>query len=145
MSTGNPSMRLALAAAVTALCLALAPITLAAKGGGGSKGGGGKPTAGAGTISLVLMDSTDGVAHYGQRVTFNVSTTATSEPWVNLKCYQNGALVAEGWEGFFEGSINDGVFGLYSPQWTGGDADCTANLTMPDRRVITSTSFHVYP
>jgi hypothetical protein len=141
MSTGNPPFRLAVAAAVAALCLALGPTALAAKGGGG-----GKPSrGGTGTISLVLLDSTDGVAHWGQRVTFNVSTTATNEPWVNLRCYQSGTLVSEGWEGFFAGSLDDGVFGLYSPKWTGGDADCTARLTTPQWAELASTSFHVYP
>jgi hypothetical protein len=141
MSKGNPSTRLAVAAAAAALCLALAPTALGAKGAGGK----GKPRGGTGTITLVLLDSTDGMAHYGQRVTFNVSTTATTEPWVNLRCYQNRALVAEGWEGFFEGALSDGVFGLYSAKWVGGDADCTAYLTKPDGTVITSTSFHAYP
>ncbi len=106
--------------------------------GGGTGGGSG------GTISLVLVDSTDGQAHWGQTVTFNVSTTATNQPWVNLNCYQNGVLVAQGWEGFFAGSLDDQMFRLYSPQWTGGEADCTANLTTPQWTVLASTSFHVY-
>jgi len=53
-------------------------------------------------------------------------------------------LVAQGWEGFFAGSLDDQMFGLYSPQWTGGEADCTANLTTPPWMVLASTSFHVY-
>jgi hypothetical protein len=119
---------------------------LAAKGGNGGGGhGGGKPTAGTGTISLVLVDSTDGLAHYGQWVTFNVSTTATTEPWVNLKCWQSGTLVAEGWNGYFERSITGVNFGLYSPAWTSGAADCTAYLTTPQKSVLGWTSFHVEP
>jgi hypothetical protein len=101
-------------------------------------------TSGGGTISLVLLNSTDGQAHWGQTVTFNVSTTATDQPWGNLNCYQNGVLVAQGWEGFFAGSLDDQMFRLYSPQWTGGEADCTANLTTPQWTVLASTSFHVY-
>ena len=97
-----------------------------------------------GSISLVLLDSTDGCAHYGQSVTFNVSTTATTEPWVNLKCYQNGVLVAEGWNGYFDRSLTGRNFGLYSPSWTGGAADCTASLTTPQKAQLASTSFHVY-
>jgi hypothetical protein len=107
--------------------------------GGGSGGSGG-----GGTITVVLVNSTDGQAHWGQTVTFDVSTTATDQPWVNLNCYQNGVLVAQGWEGFFAGSLDDQMFGLYSPQWTGGEADCTANLTTPQWAVLASTSFHVY-
>jgi len=131
--------RLALMAAVAALCLSLAPRALAAPGGGGkpSKGG-------TGTISLVLLNSTDGLAHYGQTVTFNISTTATTQPWVNLRCFQNGALVAQGWNGYFDGSLTGRNFGLAAPSWTGGAADCTAYLTTPDWTRLASTSFHVY-
>jgi hypothetical protein len=105
--------------------------------GSGSSGSGG-------TISLVLLNSTDGQAHWGQLVTFDISTTATDQPWVNLQCYQNGALVAQGWEGFFDGSLSDRIFGLYSQQWTGGEADCTAYLDTPQWTALASTSFHVY-
>lgn len=134
------SVRIAVLAAVAALCLVFAPTALAGKRPGGGK----PPRGGTGTISLVLLDSTDGLAHYGQRVTFNVSTTTTDQPWVNLKCYQGGALVSEGWEGFFASSLDDGIFGLYSPQWSGGAADCTAWLTTPQWTQLGSTSFHVY-
>jgi hypothetical protein len=133
-------VRIALIAAVAALFLAFVPAALAAK-----PPGGGKPRPGGGTITLVLLNSTDGLPHYGQWVTFNISTTATSEPWVNLKCYQNGVLVAEGWNGYFDRSITGRNFGLYSPSWTGGAADCTARLTTPQRAELASTSFHVYP
>lgn len=140
MPMTKPPVRFALMAAlVAALCLAFAPTALAGKRGGGGKGGGG-----GGSISLVLLNSTDGLPHYGQTVTFNISTTATTEPWVNLKCYQNGVLVAEGWNGYFEGSLTGRNFGLYSPMWTGGAADCTAWLTTPQWTQLASTSFHVY-
>ncbi len=113
-----------------------------AAGGGGGKKGGGSPSAS--SISLVLVDSTDGVAHYGQTVTFAISTTATSQPWVHLQCYQSGTLVAEGWDGYFDGSLSGRDFGLYSPSWTGGAADCTGSLTDPNWTVLAQTSFHVY-
>jgi hypothetical protein len=139
MSTKQP-VRFALIAALVVLCLASsAPAALAGKGGKGPK-----PPAGTGSITLVLVNSTDGLAHYGQTVTFDVSTTATDEPWVNLKCYQGGVLVAEGWAGYFDRSITGRNFGLYSPSWTGGAADCTAFLMTPQRAVLASTSFHVY-
>ena len=83
---------------------------------------------------------------YGDVVTFDVFTDATARPWVNLKCYQGGTLVAEGWDGFFVGALGDRLFGLYSPSWTGGAADCTADLLMRvnDRwKQLASTSFHV--
>ena len=84
--------------------------------------------------------------HYGDAVTFTISTTVTDQPWVNLKCYQGGTLVAEGWDGFFAGALGDRLFGLYSPAWTGGAADCTAWLVDYANgrwKQLASTSFHV--
>jgi hypothetical protein len=87
-----------------------------------------------------------GGPHYGDTVTFDVTTTATSYPFVNLTCYQNGGLVAQGSAGFFAGALGNGTFGLYSPKWTGGAADCTAYLDMYSHgkwKHLASTSFHV--
>jgi hypothetical protein len=116
-------------------------------GGGGHHGGGGAGTGGTGTIALVMVTdvNSNGTPNYLDAVTFNISTTATTQPWVNLQCSQNGVLVAQGWNGFFVGSITGRNFGLYSPQWTGGAADCTAYLTTPQWAVLASTSFHVDP
>lgn len=130
---------------VTALTFGLiAGTSLAAKGGNGG-GKPPKPGSGSGTIAMVMVDASDAVANWGDLVTFNVSTTATSEPWVNLKCWQNGTLVAEGWNGYFERSMTGRIFGLYSASWTGGAADCTAYLTTPRHAILASTSFHVEP
>jgi hypothetical protein len=129
------AFRVALIAALFALVVAV-PTAFA-----------GKPGAG-GTISLVLLESTDGLPHYGQRVTFEVSTTATEKPFVNLRCYQNGALVGQSWEGFFADSLDDGIFVLGgSNAWQGGAADCTATLNKYTKRgwqQLAATSFHVY-
>jgi hypothetical protein len=130
---------------ITALTFGLiAGTSFAAKGG---RGGGKPPKPGSGTstIAMVMVDGTDTAANWGDWVTFNVTTTATSEPWVNLKCWQNGALVAEGWNGFFERSLTGRIFGLYSASWTSGAAECTAYLTTPTWAVLGSTSFHVEP
>jgi len=131
------SARIVTVVTVTALCLSLAPSALAGKG---SR----KPPSGTSSISLVLVNSTDGLAHYGQTVRFNVSSTQTDQPWVNLLCSQNGKQVLERWNGYFEGSLTGRDFGLYSGQWTGGAADCTAWLTTPQWTRLASTSFHVY-
>jgi hypothetical protein len=141
MTGKAPSLRFVLTAAIAALLLAFVPTALAGKGHGGKAHGG---TTGSGTISLVLLNSTDGLAHYGQQVTFTISTASTSQPWVHLKCYQNGVLVGEGWNGYFVGSLTGRNFTLASPQWTSGAADCTAALTTPQWTVLASTSFHVY-
>lgn len=117
----------------------------------GNKSGGGKPSkGGTGTISLapiVVDNNGDGLPNYNDSVTFNISTTATTQPWVNLKCFQNSILVAEGWKGYFDGSLDTNRnFSLNSPKWTGGAADCTAYLTKPDlSTVLSSTTFHVNP
>jgi hypothetical protein len=136
------------------LALALVPAAgLAAKGasagkpgGSGNPGGGG----GGGTISLVLLDSTDGLPHYGQRVTFDVSTTATSYPYVTLKCSKNGSVVYQASKGIFPTSLGQ-VFTLGpTPSWQGGDADCTATLADWDsyskngkKTPLASMDFHV--
>ncbi len=118
-------------------------------GGGGSGGhhGTGGTTGGGGTISLAQLVKDvngDGLPNWGDTVTFNVSTTATDQPWVNLKCSQNGVVVAQGWNGYFVGSLTGRDFGLYSGYWSGGAADCTAYLTNPQWTVLASTSFQVY-
>src|SRR2546428_13329279 len=47
----------------------------------------------ASSFSLVVVNSTDGLAHWGRHVSFAVSTSATTEPHVALKCSQKGGLV----------------------------------------------------
>ena len=149
-----PAARIAFVAAFLALALALVPAALANKPGGGgghNGGGGGGTTGGSGTISLMLLNSTDGLAHYGQRVTFSVSTTSTLYPWVDVKCSQNGAVVYHQANGIFRTSLNQ-IFTLGpTPSWTGGDADCVAALQNWDSyskngsiSTITTISFHAY-
>ena len=117
-------------------------------GGGGHKGGGGT-TGGSGTISLaspLVVDANgNGTSNWADVVSFTISTTATTEPWVNLVCSQNGVVVAQGWNGYFAGSITSRNFGLYSGYWTSGAADCVAYLTTPTWSRLGSTSFHVDP
>ena len=136
--------RIALVAAFI-IALALVPTGLAGKGGGGKPGGGN--TGGTGTISLVLLNSTDGLAHYGQKVTFAVSTTATSQPFVVLKCYRSGTLVYELANGIFPTSLGQ-VFTLGpTPSWSSGAADCTASLQNWSGRTpatLATLNFHVY-
>lgn len=81
-------------------------------------------------LSLVLLNSTDGVAHYGQQVTFEVSTTATDRPYVKLNCYQGSTWVYWASAGFFDGYPWPWTrnFTLSSDYWTGGPADCTAEM-----------------
>jgi hypothetical protein len=141
--------RIAHAAQIGALVLALAlvPAALAAKGGGGGKPSGG----GSSSISLapLVYDANgNGLPNYGDALLFKVSTTATTQPWVNLRCRQNGVEVLNAWNGYFDGALNySWNFGLGSAAWQGGAADCTAYLDMANGRSgwtqLSSLSFHV--
>jgi hypothetical protein len=138
--------RIAHAASLVALVLALAlvPAALAAKGGGGTPGSGGTSSI-SGPV-MVTDTGTPGLS-FGDSVTFNVSTTATAQPYVNVLCYQNGALVMNSWNGFFDQALNPTRnFALYSPSWQSGAADCTAWVDMYTKlgtSQLASTSFHV--
>jgi hypothetical protein len=127
----------------------LAGTAFAGKGGSHGKPGGGGTTSGGGTIALatplVVDRNGNGGPNWNDVVTFNIQTTATTQPWVNLVCSRNGTVIAQGWDGYFEGSLTSRDFGLASPQWTSGAADCTAYLTTPTWSRLASTSFHVDP
>jgi hypothetical protein len=109
--------------------------------GGGGKGGGG-------TISLVMVtdNNSDGLPNWGDTVTFNISTTATAQPYVHLVCSGNG-VGYDSWRGFFVGSLDTNRnFILSSGGWTSGTADCTATLGMYTKHgfsQLASMSFHV--
>jgi hypothetical protein len=127
------------------LVLLLAPVALAGKGGNA-----GKPSGGSSTLALVVLDPDDGGANYGEQVTFELYTNATDQPYVDVLCYQNGALVYSGQAGFFDGYPWPWtqVFTLSSNAWTGGAADCTAALRYWDGRRLrdlTTLGFSVSP
>ena len=138
--------RIALTVAIGALVLTLVPVAFAGKGGGG-----GKPSGGGGsTLNLVVVSSpvNDGLPHYAGQVTFNVSTTATTQPSVKLNCYQGGVLVAYSSAGFYPSYPWPWAqtFTLASGDWTGGAADCTASLYYYNGKGYTTLkaiSFHV--
>ena len=91
---------------------------------------GGRTSSTGSSLSLVLLNSTDGSAHYGQQVTFKVSTTATDQPFVELDCYQSGDWVYWASAGFFPSYPWQWAqdFTLRSDHWTGGAAQCSARL-----------------
>ena len=135
--------------ALLVVALVLAPAALAGKGGGGAKGHGGSGTTAGGTIDLVLLDSTDGLAHWGQRVTYTVSTTATVYPYVSTTCYKGTTLVLSTSAGFFPSYPwpDAQIVPLKTQVWTGGDADCTARLYSMDggrQTILKTLSFHAY-
>ena len=133
-------------ALVTALlALVAAPAAFAGKGGGGKPSGGGT-TGGSGSLTLVLLNSTDGVAHQGQSVTFNVSTTSTDRPFVRLDCYQGGTWVYTASAGFFPDYPWSKEFPLSSSAWTSGAASCTATMYMTkDGSRVTNLATLTFP
>ena len=142
--TSHTVMALAEASLVALLVVGLmAGTAFAGKGDGGKPGGGGST---GGTIAMVPMDGAT-EAHFGARVTFNVSTTATDYPYVHLKCWQGGSLVAEGRQGFFPTALGNEWFTLGpTPAWQSGAADCTATLEKYTKKgwgVLATTSFPV--
>lgn len=128
-------MRIATGIASFAAALAVAAPALAARGDAG-------PAKAASSISL----ASPGQPSYGDTVEFTVATTATEQPYVNLKCQQGSELVNDSWRSYFGAGLADLRFALSTPTWTGGAADCTASLTMwfnGRNRVLATTSFHV--
>ncbi len=108
---------------------------------------GGKRNTSTGSLTLKLLDSTDGLPHYGQRITFQVSTTATTEPYVRVDCYEAGVWVL---------STSAGFFDAYPWPWTttttlawdkwhtvGAESDCTATLYMQQSTTLATLKFHV--
>ena len=101
------------------------------------------------SLTLVLLNSTDGLPHWGQQVTFSVSTTVTTRPYVKLDCYQNQVWVYDQWAGFYADFPWPWLqtFPLSSSAWTSGAADCTATLYYNNGKGwkdIMSTPIHVY-
>src|SRR2546428_12731637 len=121
----------------------LSVIAEAAKGGNGRK----PAPSGTDSFSLDLLNSTDGLPHWGQQVTF--TTTATTYPHVSLQCSQNGVLVYNADAGYYAGYPWpwEQTMTLASAAWTGGAADCVATLyyfSGAKTVVLGTMSIHVY-
>ena len=80
-------------------------------------------------------------------MTFDVNTTQTDRPFVNVRCYQAGQFVYDGWHGFFASYKAVPNFTLASTYWTSGAADCVARLVDWSQngreRELATMSFHV--
>ena len=122
----------------------LAGSAFAARGGNARTGGGGhsKPSAGSGTLAVVMVDDVNGngSANYRDTITFNVTSNLAS-PYVSVTCKQGGTLVYSASAGFYADFPWPGAqnMPLYSPSWTSGAADCVAVL----ESTSTKLSFHV--
>ena len=119
------------------LLVGLSSMSLAARGGGS-------------TINLVVLPTgtarTAADPSQGSQVTFEVESQA-DRPFVNLRCYQGGEFVYDGWHGFFASYYTDPIFTLSSQLWTAGEADCTARLVEWGKngreRTLATLGFHV--
>jgi len=141
----TPATRIASIAAL--LALALVPVASAGKGGGGgSTHGGGSTTGGGYTVTV----SPGGPYSFGEAIyiTTNVPVYPNGAgPYIWLRCYQNGVLVASGDHAAFPGGwyynwpFNLGPTG----SWTGGAASCTVTVVHSSNKTATdaSTSFQV--
>src|SRR5438093_6624641 len=139
MASKSPRVLFACIAVASAVVLALVPAAFA---------GNGKPAAGT-SLVLVPLNAPDGLPHYGKQVTFNVSTAATTEPHVSLKCYQSAVLVYTTQTGYYAGYLWPWtqVMTLSSVAWTGGAAECTAVLYYfkgKSTLTLATLKFHVY-
>jgi hypothetical protein len=135
-------VRIAVSAAITILVLALIPTALAAKGG--------KSNATGSSVGLIMVadSNTNGLANFGDTVTFDVSSAATNYPTVTLNCYQDGAKVFWASANFYDSGLPAWMrnFTLSSTYWTGGSADCTATLSDASSgkmQTLASRDFHV--
>ena len=121
-------MRRALTAATATAVSAVLLVALLPSAAHAKPSGGGKPSAGTSSVTVVNTDSGDPVLNWGDTVTFDVQTTATDRPAVQLDCYQGGTLVSTGSAGFYPEWPWSTDFHLRSGLWTSGAADCTARL-----------------
>jgi hypothetical protein len=140
--------RCSVAAAIVAVAAAYTTADAAKSGGGGGGGGKHTTTTYTGSFSLVLLNSTDGLPHWGQQVTFNVTSNAPYY-FVELDCSQNGTVVYQQSAGFYPGYAFSQTYTLKSAAWTGGAASCSAQLYSSNsdgsnKQVLSTMSFQVY-
>ena len=135
--------RITLAAILAAVSLALAPAALASKSGhGGSPGS---------TSGYTVTVSPQGPYYFGEAISITTNAPlypGNPGPWIELDCYQNGALVlAAGHAGFPSGWYYNQPFHLGPTYlWTSGPAGCTVTVFHESgRQTITdaTTSFLV--
>lgn len=123
--------RIADVAPVIALVFVLAiaaPLAFAAKGGGGGKN---DSSSSISIHSPLVYDANgDGLPNWGDTLRFDVATTVTTEPFVELICSQNGVVVYGANTGYFDSYAWPWTqnMKLGSQMWTGGDADCVASM-----------------
>jgi hypothetical protein len=139
---------------VTALLAVTAPAAIAAavvapSAATADRGGQHSPVT-TSSLKLVILTGPDQVPNWGEQITFDVSTTATEYPYVDVTCTQNSTTVYGATTGYFASYPWPWtqVMTLQSQAWTSGAADCTARLYYLDgkrTRTLASLPFHVQP
>jgi hypothetical protein len=118
-----------LEAALIASLLAMLAVgtTFAAKGG---NGGGGTSGATGSSLAVVMVtdNNGDGAANWNDWITFNVTTSSTSQPFVKVDCMQGSSWVYTNSAGFYANYAWNPYFDLASTTWSSGSASCTATL-----------------
>jgi hypothetical protein len=125
-------VELGLTALIVVGAVGLTPAAaFAGKGGSAVKGSGG-----ASSVSVVMVNDVnrDGSANYGDTITFSVSSSATTQPYVELTCAQNGTVVYQHTAGIYPGYPWSQNYVLSSNYWTSGGASCSAILEYNTRR-----------
>src|SRR5262245_6231866 len=112
----SPLKRFAVGVAGLALIGLTPAVAYAGKPGGG---GGGSTTSGT-TLKLVMVDPADTVLNNGDKITFVVNTTATTQPFVAVNCKIGGTLVYSASHGFFPSYPWAPVFTMSSDFWKSG-------------------------
>ncbi len=145
------SQNVAVRISVPALVFTIALLGLGGSQAFAAKGGGGghHSPAPTGSLALVALNSADGLPHWAQQITFTVTTTATTEPHVNVNCSQGGAVVYGTTTGYFASYPWPWtqVMTLSSTDWSSGAADCVATLWYANgTKMVTlgTLAFHVY-
>jgi len=105
-----------------------ASVSAPAAKGGNAKGGGGN-TNDSYTLALRMVSETtvNDLPNWGEWLTFDVWTTATTEPNVSLTCSQNGVVVYGAEAGYYA-SYPSQTMQLRSLAWQSGGASCVAKL-----------------
>jgi hypothetical protein len=142
----TPVARIAVVAAFVGAVLTLVPA--AAFAGKGRPGGGSTSGASSITLRMVYDANANKLPNWGDTVTFDVSTTATSSPELKLTCNQGGLAVYWTQTAYYAGYpfAWTQMMSLQSGAWTSGAADCTAVLYYTSGRktlTLTTKSFHV--
>jgi hypothetical protein len=102
------------------------------------------------TLRLITDNNLDKQPNWGDSITFDAYTSATSSPVLKLNCYKSGQNVLSVQMSYAPGvqAAYSRYIELMSGQWTGGGADCAAallNTKTSTDSILSTYTFHVNP